>query len=192
MSVTFPMATVDECLEKGIETLLRAHWREVGLDHDAVPLSVDWDKYRRAEQDGTLFALTMQDGNRLVGYNIFFVTPHLNYKGTVFGVNVVVYVAPASRGINGLRMLLETDRQLLARGVVKTIYHSKNDFLLAVSERGEGAPDSLDRVEELLQVEQEFNIELPDDIVFESPTLGAVLLHLGYRADETVYTKVLR
>jgi hypothetical protein len=191
MSVVFAMETVNSCLDGGIESLIRAHWREVGLDHDAVPLSVDWNRYRRSEAEGSLFALTMRDDGKLVGYNIFFVMPHMNYMNTVFGLNNVVYVCPTHRGMNGLRLLLETDRRLKEKGVVKSVYHSKNDFLLAVLGRDDGVPDSLDRVEELMALELEYDLVLPDDVVFSAPTLGAVLLHLGYRADETVYTKLL-
>lgn len=190
--MTFAEPTVAECLTLGVEALVRAHWREVALDQDEVPLAVNWDQYRQMEANGFLFTLTLNDGPMLCGYNIFFVMPHMHYSGTLHAMNDIVYVAPEHRGASGIRLILEAERRLKARGVIKAIYHSKEDLLLAAHARGEGAPDSLDKVEAIMDIEAEFDVKLADDLLADDMTLGGLLATLGYRKAESIYTKLLR
>lgn len=193
MSAVFAIGKLDMCLKEGIDDLVRAHWREVALDQDAVPLSVNWAQYEEMEQRGILFAVTMHVDGKLVGYNIFFVMPHIHYSTTLHALNDIVYVRPEHRGIDGVRLILEAERQLKARGAVKVLYHSKSDLLLAAETRGEGKADSLDRLDQLLDLETEFDVQLPDSVANgEDMTLGAVLQHLGYKEIESVYAKLLR
>jgi acyl carrier protein len=185
--------SIQNARASGLESMQRAHWREVAVDREAIPLAVDWARYEELERLGLFYALCMRDalGGELVGYNAFFVTPHLHYMTTKFAVNDVVYVRPEHRGIEGIRLLLRAEETLVNLGVRKIIYHSKDDVVFGAGARGEGKPDSLDRVADILDLEDEFQIRLPDDVAADGLTFGALLEHLGYRKMESVYGKLV-
>lgn len=192
MKLAFAEPTYDAVMAQGAEDLLRAHWREVAHDHDEIPLAIDHDRYRMLADAGVVYILTLSDGPMLVGYNVFFVMPHPHYRTTLHASNDIVYVKPEYRGEAGIRLILEAEKRLRARGKVKLIYHSKDDLLLAAGARGEGAGDSLDRVEALVDIESDYAMNLPDDLLADDMTLGGLLKSLGYRKTESIYTKLLR
>ncbi len=185
--------SIADARRSGLEELQHAHWREVAVDQNEIPLSVDWKRYEELEQKGLLFALGMRDGSKLVGYNAFYVVPHLHYSTTIFAFNDVIYVAPEYRGLDGVRLILEAERQLAATCKAdKVVYHSKDDIQFAAGVDGNGAADSLDMLDRLLEVEEEFGIELPDDIGGDDLTFGGLLVHLGYSKIESTYGKLLK
>jgi hypothetical protein len=60
---------------------------------------------------------------------VFFVTPHLHYRTTIFAVNDVLYVDPAHRGSRaGVGLIKESERILKACGAQKVIWHVKQDI----------------------------------------------------------------
>ncbi len=148
----------------GIEDLLQAHWSEVALDQDRVPLAVDWDSYFTLERQGMLKVISVRDPDgALVGYSWFFYRPHLHYKTTLHATNDIIYLDPALRGGgHGARLVRESEAMLKALApdrVLKVMYHVKLDVLL-------GHKDS-------------------------SATVGTLLAHLGYAHAENCYSRVI-
>lgn len=182
---------IADCRKSGVEDLLIAHWLEVAVDRDAIPLAVDWDKYADLEEKGIFLGLTMREAGVLCGYNAFFTVPHLHYMTTVFAMNDVIYLVPEHRGLDGVRFILEAEKILRARGVKKVLYHSKEDVFFAADGRGTGHSDSLDVLDQLFELEDEYDIRFTESFGATDLTFGGLLVHLGYRKEESTFGKLL-
>ena len=129
-ALTFEWERLDRALGEGLEDMLAAHWEEVALDKDTVALAIDWDRYRRLERDEVLKSVAMRQGHnrRLVGYNVFFVSPPMHYRTWSWAVNDVLYLDPAFRnGLAGARLIIEAEKLIrtLEPKIQKIVYHSK-------------------------------------------------------------------
>lgn len=184
--------TIDKLLDAGMEGLIRLHYEEVALDRDIIPLEVDWARYRAMERGGQFRAMGCWLNHKLIGYNAFFVFGPYHYKKTPHAFNDIIYIDPAERGEAGIRLILRAEQDLFRSGVVKINYHTKKELLLAVGDRGGSVSDSLDDIELLMDLAAEFNIEMPDDTLDTSQTMGGLLGKLGYRLDEECWTKIQR
>lgn len=102
------------------------HWREVGLDHDAVPLAMDEERYTQLDALGMLHLVTGRTEGRLVAYFTGIVTGHLHYRDTLHCVVDLYYIHPLwRRGPLALRLFGTVHRTLKERGVVKVITGTK-------------------------------------------------------------------
>ena len=77
-----------ESVRDDAQPLLEAHWQEIALNKDIVPLDPDWDAYEQLEEEGKLFIFTARDGGQLAGYFVVIVAPHIHYKSTLFGTMI--------------------------------------------------------------------------------------------------------
>lgn len=106
--------------------LLERHWREVALNHDAVPLDIAHDRYDALDDAGVMHVVTARREATLIGYHIALVTPHLHYNSTLHGITDVYWVAPECRhGVTGLRLFQAVEREFKALGVRKLITATK-------------------------------------------------------------------
>lgn len=122
---TYQVETFDEAKE-GIALLLHAHWHEVGLSHEVMPLNPDWEKYQAAYEAGTLLIATARLDGALIGYNVFFIIPHIHYKTTMVAMNDVLFLQAAHRrGRVGMQLIAFAETVLRERGVVKVFMHVK-------------------------------------------------------------------
>lgn len=134
MSLTYQQEFLATCRGEA-EPLLAAHWQEIALNRDLIPLAPDWPAYEALEAAGVLRIFTARDGGRLVGYFAVFVRPHLHYRDTIFAVNDVIYLAPEHRrGWAGPRLIQFAERCLRDDGVtvlaINTKRHRPFDLLL--------------------------------------------------------------
>lgn len=109
-----------------LEPLLWAHYDEVALYKDSVPLDVDWERYAALDQLGMLKVFTVRSGETLVGYAVFFVGPHMHYRRTSYANNDVLFVHPRYRGA-GIRLIRFAERALKEMGVERILFHVKVD-----------------------------------------------------------------
>ena len=182
---TFAWAKLDDFIDMGVEDLIVAHWDEVAADKKAIPFAPDWDRYRHLEQTGAFKAMGAWRSDKLIGYNAFFVMPHIHYRHSNFAINDVLYIDPDERGEPGVGLILTAERDLFAQGAKKIVYHEKPALTLVQTDAGR---DSLDELEAIQTLEEEFGISLPDDALGEH-TLGGLLQGLGYIHFETVWAK---
>lgn len=108
--------------------LLRAHWLEVALDHGAVQLDPDWERYFALTDAGALSCVTVREGEGgpLVGYHIAIVSGHLHYKNSKHGITDVYFLSPAyRRGFTGIRLFKAVDAEMTRLGVVKRVTGTK-------------------------------------------------------------------
>lgn len=121
--------------------LWERHWREVGLDHDRIPLGINAQTYQQIEANGCLHILTMRVDGQLVGYFLAFLMVNPHYKDAGLMAQTDVYwIAPEHRKGNGAKLLVEAERTLRARGVKKMylsckVQHDHSEFFEALGWR---------------------------------------------------------
>lgn len=109
-----------------IEGLIDAHWREVAMYQDAIPLHVKWDTYDALEKDGVTHCLAVRDLGKLVGYYIGFVKPHLHYADSLtFFTDVYFLTKEYRKGSAGVKLFSEMEKTLRKRGVQRMIVSTK-------------------------------------------------------------------
>lgn len=72
--------------------LFDQHWRELGSNHDKVPLAPAWQSYMHLEAIGQLQIVTVRDGPKLVGYFFGLVYPALHYETTLYGHSDMFFI----------------------------------------------------------------------------------------------------
>ena len=125
MSVTFQVERFRDFYEE-LKPLVHEHWLEIALDHDAVPLDPDWERYIGLDSIDALSTVTARDEGVLVGYHIAVISSHLHYRGTLHGITDVYFLKKSHRaGTTGLRMIKAADAEMTRLGVVKRITGAK-------------------------------------------------------------------
>ncbi len=78
----------------------------------------NWQQYCRLEEEGKLHVYTAREDEKLVGYFVMIVVPHLHYSDHSFAHNDVIYVDPAYRkGFTAWRLIKFATEQLELAGV---------------------------------------------------------------------------
>lgn len=185
---------LDTLLDEGIEDLVRAEWEEVSVDRERMPLALDWDEYRKLEELHMFRCLGCRRDDKLIGFSSFVLLKgHMHYKMTPHALNDAIYVSPTERGITGIRLLLEAERQiraLYAPGIVRVLYYSKDDIVFGRRATDAGL-DSLDAAAEVIALMDEFDVELPQMDPPTTGSLGDLLAYIGYKRFETAYGKFI-
>lgn len=102
------------------------HWKEIALNHQAVPLDIDYEKYQELADAGRLHVLTVRKDGVLIGYHVAIIGSHLHYKSTSHGFTDVYWIDPAHRaGRTGLRLFEAVEREMKALGVKKLFTATK-------------------------------------------------------------------
>lgn len=124
-TVTYQVETLSTC-QTEINNLLYAHWQEVGLGHDVVPLDPDWPAYQLLENMGMLHILTCRIDGVVRGYHVTRVDVSPHYKSTLHGFVDIYYLSPEYRGGRvGIQLFIEAEKSLKARGVKKLLSGTK-------------------------------------------------------------------
>lgn len=107
------------------QPLFEAHWREIALDQDTVPLDIDHARGIAAERAGQVVCYTARDAGVLQGYAAFMVGPHIHYASTRMAVNDVIYLHQRGPGA-ARRFVRYCNRRLVTEHqVFRVIYHEK-------------------------------------------------------------------
>lgn len=114
-----------DCLEE-MKPLFSKHWLEVAAYQDKIGLDPDYDRYLALERADAIRCYTIREEGRIIGYWVFFLTPHLHYKSDKFAINDIVYVEPEWRlpGVTPSAFVYVED-QLRAEGASVITYHMK-------------------------------------------------------------------
>ena len=107
--------------------IMERHYAEIGLNQDRVKFSLDAARYQAMDNSGMLHVLAARIEGKLVGYYIAFVMPHIHYQHSgLMAFTDIYYIVPeARRGGAGLRLFIEAEDGLRARGVVKAYISTK-------------------------------------------------------------------
>jgi GNAT superfamily N-acetyltransferase len=123
--ITIHVESFEERLEE-LQKLLPAHYEELALNQDKVPLSPQYEEYIRRERLGGLIFVTLRDAGEMVGYFIGFIAPGLHYSTCLTCTMDIFYVRQDKRnGGAGLRMFRFVEQELRRRGVQRWFMGSK-------------------------------------------------------------------
>lgn len=104
---------IDEALP-----LIEREWRELGSNHEQVPLAPDFDLYRALDAGGRLHTVTVRRNGALVGYHCSMLCAHPHHKTTRWAITDTYFLEPCARkGWVGVRLIREVERTLRAAGV---------------------------------------------------------------------------
>lgn len=125
MSVQFAIETIDQVLND-MTWLWDIHWQEIALDKAKVPLNPDVDTFRLLEDVGLLLIVTARDGEKMVGYHVSIVRPHLHYKHSLSAYADMYFIHPDYRqGMTGVRLFKYLEEQLREKGVERVFQSTK-------------------------------------------------------------------
>lgn len=107
------MAQVEE-----LKPLLPAHWEELGIYKDRMPLDPVWPVYQAFENAGQLLYVPLRADGKLAGYFIGIITPGLHYGQTLTCKMDICRVLPEHRkGRAGTILFDAVKAELVRRGV---------------------------------------------------------------------------
>lgn len=110
-----------------VEPYLEAHWLELGLWRDKMPLAPNKEEYFRRDANGEISAATVRLDGHVIAYVDFFLVRSLHYWTTLMAMMDVIYLAPEYRGRGSGKLLGETIlTELRRRGVGPVFAGSKN------------------------------------------------------------------
>jgi len=122
-------------IHEELKPLIENHWKEVALNQGTINLNVNWDAFFQMDDDGRLHCSTAREGDKLVGYFVNIIVPHLHYADHLFSHNDAIYVDPSYRkGFTAWRLIKFAEEQLTIAGVsvmmINTKMHKPFDRLL--------------------------------------------------------------
>lgn len=125
MKINLGEENLSDCLDE-LKPMFALHYAEVAAYQDKIALDPDYDKYLQMEKMDLTRTFVLRSDGRVIGYWVFFVTPHPHYKGDRFAVNDIVYVDPAYR-VPELtpRCFGSVEASLKREGVSVITYHMK-------------------------------------------------------------------
>jgi hypothetical protein len=128
--ISLQRETVNDIMSDAGALLLANNSEAVGEDFK---LCVDWPRYGEIEASGALEIFTVRDDDKLTGYAVFFVVPHLHYAENIFALCDTIYIDPKHRQ-SAVKLFRYAEQELKLVGVEKimlTITLRKNFLPLA-------------------------------------------------------------
>ena len=103
-----------------------AHWEELGIYRDRMPLAPQYGEYLRLDALGAALLVTLRKDGELVGYFVGFITQGFHYGETLQCKMDICYIQPQHRGGGG-RVLFDAVRGELSRRGVKLWWVGSKD-----------------------------------------------------------------
>lgn len=107
------------------KALFPAHWDELALNKDQVPLDPQYEIYLERDRRGEVVVIVGRSSGILVGYFVGFVAPGLHYRTCLTLTMDIFYVVPEHRGRQGLRLFRAVEAEAKRRGVQRMFVGSK-------------------------------------------------------------------
>lgn len=115
--------------QPNLHDLLRAHWDELAVHKEAMPLDPDFERFRQLGDMGLFRVWAAMDGPTLVGYMGWFIQPHIHYRSTLTAVeDLFLLSASYRRGLTGYRFFATAIDALRELGVKRVVLHTKTHF----------------------------------------------------------------
>lgn len=130
---TFARELLCEVVQE-VQPLLELHYRELAKNQERIKLDPDWARYSQMERAGTLLLFTAREDAALVGYSVFFASPHPHYRDLMLVSNDLLFLDAAHRvGRIGVRLMKYCEDQIAAlyRGETCITWHAKEQTTLA-------------------------------------------------------------
>lgn len=106
-----------EQFKKDALWMLPDHNKETEIYSKMGAINPSYETYDAIENSGSMFILAGFEKERIVGYSLNFMFPHLHYKDVMVCSNNLLYMVPEYRkGRNGLRLIKATEEEAKKRG----------------------------------------------------------------------------
>lgn len=124
--VDFYQEPLSDKLIAEVQPLIELHYQELTLHKQVIKLDPDWARYKSLADQNMITIITARDKGILVGYSLFFVSPHIHYKNNIVANNDVLFLHPDYRqGRTGLKLLRKCEQVLQEQQVDKIVWHVK-------------------------------------------------------------------
>lgn len=121
-----PIKAIDRISEAW--PLLEAHRNELATYKHLMILNPDIDKYKKLDEAKCLIGLGLFDGDKIVGYSIFFLTNALHYADLTMGQNDIIYVHPDYRHTRwGIKLIQASEEAMRLHDRKMITWHGKED-----------------------------------------------------------------
>lgn len=143
-NITFARASSLREIWAEILPLFQKHWLEIA-HFDDIPLNPDTEQYFKIDALDLLHVYVARDeASKLIGYAVYFVTPHLHFKQSLHATQDVLFIDKEHRGF-GMRFIRWCDEQLRAAGVqvVANAVSEANDYSLVLRRMGYKRSDQM-------------------------------------------------
>ncbi len=116
--------------EPNVDDLLASHGN-LNVLGDCAPIDIDWPEKLRLEAAGRYRVWTARVDGTLAGFIAWFISPHINHRGTLFAHGDVHSLHPAFRGNGrvGWRMWRSCHTALRGLGVKVIVAECVPEFL---------------------------------------------------------------
>lgn len=123
--VTVLIEDLDDVLPE-LKELFPAHYEELALNKDHVPLDPQYDVYLERSRRGEVLCAVMREAGVIVGYFVGFVAPGLHYRTCLTLTMDIFYVRQDRRaGLNGIKLFRCVEQEARRRGVQRWFMGSK-------------------------------------------------------------------
>lgn len=126
--ITYQEEHSSTVIRDGFE-LFEKHYQEIAWKKDKIKLNPNYDKYNAAFDKGLMKVYTARQDEKLIGYAVWLVAPHLHYQDTIKAMNDILYVDPDKRGGSvGIQLIKFSEKMLKEIGVNSIALHIKKSF----------------------------------------------------------------
>lgn len=132
MSAVLQESQVSFCVEalrdelENLKPMFPAHFAELALNQDKVPLDPQYGIYLAREDRGEVLFVAMRDRGVIAGYFVGFVAPGLHYQTCLTLTMDIFWVHPDHRGNgSGYRLFKFVEQEARNRGVQRLFVGSK-------------------------------------------------------------------
>lgn len=126
-----PLPHLTMCVEsltaelENLKPMFPAHFAELALDQDKVPLDPDYGLYLAADARGEVLFVAVRHLGAIVGYFVGFVRPHLHYRTCLTLGMDIFWIDPAYRIGIGTKLFRFVEAEARRRGVKRMSVGSK-------------------------------------------------------------------
>jgi len=116
--INYSIESFEECIPE-IKGLAQLHYDEIDERSGVFELDPDWSQYVSLEKADVLFLSTVRVDNKMVGYFIALVMPHLHNKNVITAFTDVLFLHKKHRksgiGRNFLKFIIEAIKTMGAK-----------------------------------------------------------------------------
>lgn len=107
--------------------LLTAHWEELALDRDKVPLAPWYEVYEARARQNEVLVVTLRSAGACIGYFVGFIVPGLHYRTCLSLTMDVFFISPThrNRSAGALKLFRTAEAEAKKRGVERIYLGTK-------------------------------------------------------------------
>lgn len=111
---------------RDVFNLCELHWEEIANNKEAIKLAPNVEQYTTMQNAGILNNLVIYDDEKIVGYSVLLIAPHLHYMNDKYAYVDVLYLNPEYRKSKlGILLVNETEKFAKEQGAKIIQHHVK-------------------------------------------------------------------